>query len=49
MQKEMDPNYEAEAIKCNSLATLWNTTERMAGFDTAILDNIDLVKYSISW
>ena len=44
MQKKMEPNYEHEAAKCNSLATLQNTAERVEGFDTAILDSISPVK-----
>ena len=44
MRKEMEPKYEDEAVKCNSLATLRNTAERVEGFDTAILDSISPVK-----
>ena len=40
----MDPSYEAEAAKCNSLSTLRKTAERITGFDAAILDNIAPVK-----
>jgi len=31
MRKEMEPKYEDEAVKCNSLATLRNTAERVEG------------------
>ena len=44
MQEKMDPSYEAEAAKCNSLSTLQKTAERITGFDTAILDSIAPVK-----
>jgi len=44
MRKEMEPKYKDEAAKCNSLATLQNTAERVEGFDTAIVDSISPVK-----
>jgi len=38
MQKEVEP--KASAAKYNILATLRNKAERVARFDTAILDSI---------
>jgi len=44
MREKMDPSYEAEADKCNSLSTLLKTSERITGFDATILDSIAPVK-----
>ena len=44
MREKGDPDFEAEAGKCNSLAALRNATQRMPNFRSAALDSMAHVK-----
>ena len=44
MHQEMDPTFEAEAKKCNSLAKLRDAARRVVDFKTTALDSVADVK-----
>lgn len=44
MREEGDPDFESEAAKCNSLASLRDAAERMPNFKSSALDSVAHVK-----